>query len=270
MSRLTLKLRNPLSQRIDVSAISPDRLAGIPVDSISRLPMYVGKQKVELGELFSVNGSDSENIVFAGGANLDRVGQGMSHGSVRVDGDAGAYAGAEMRGGEVVVSGSVAMLSACGMRGGELRVGGNAGDFLGGALVGEMRGMRGGMVTVAGNAGDRIGDRMRRGVILIAGDAGQYCASRMIAGTIAVSGDTGAGAGYGMTRGTLLCSRAPERMLATFNECGTFELGFLKLMTRQWTKLGAPFDQYAARPPRVQRWMGDLGSGGKGEILVWR
>ena len=94
MSRLTLKLRNPLSQRIDVSAISPDRLAGIPVDSISRLPMYVGKQKVELGELFSVNGSDSENIVFAGGANLDRVGQGMSHGSVRVDGDAGAYAGA--------------------------------------------------------------------------------------------------------------------------------------------------------------------------------
>lgn len=270
MSRLTLRLRRPVAQRIDVSAITPDRLAGFPLDSISRLPMRVGRQKVELGELFSISGSDSENILFAGVANLDRVGQGMSHGSVRVDGDAGAYAGAEMRGGEVVISGSVAMLAACGMRGGELRIGGNAGDFLGGALVGEMRGMRGGMVTVAGNAGERVGDRMRRGVILIGGDAGQYCASRMIAGTIAVGGRLGTGAGYAMTRGTLLCSHAPERMLATFNECGTFELVFLKLTTRQWKTLGAPFDQYAARPPRVQRWMGDIGCGGKGEILVWR
>ena len=187
-----------------------------------------------------------------------------------MEGDAGAYAGADMRGGEVIVSGSAGMLAACGMRGGELKIGANAGDFLGGALAGEMRGMRGGMVTVAGNAGDRVGDRMRRGVILIGGDAGQYCASRMIAGTIAVIGRVGSHAGYAMTRGTLLCSHAPARMLTTFNECGTFELGFLSLLVRQWKGLSAPFDQLAARAPRVQRWMGDIGAGGKGEILVWR
>jgi len=234
------------------------------------LPMHVGNQKIELGELFSVRGNRTDNIVFAGGGTLDRVGQSMSHGTVRVEGDAGAYAGADMSGCEVVIGGSVGVLAACGMRGGELKVGGNAGDFLGGALVGEMCGMRGGVVIVAGNAGDRTGDRMRRGEILIGGDAGQYCASRMIAGTIAVSGRTGASAGYGMTRGTLLCAEAPQRMLATFNECGTFELVFVSLLTRRWVKLGAPFDRNVMRPPRVQRWMGDIGSGGKGEILVWR
>ena len=270
MSELKFTLRTPVPQRIDVSAITPDRLAGSSVDSISRLPMHVGNQKVELGELFSVGGSDTDNIAFAGGGILDRVGHGMSHGVVRVDADAGAYAAADLRGGEVVVSGSVGVLAACGMRGGGLKVGGNAGDFLGGALAGEMRGMRGGMVTVAGNAGDRVGDRMRRGVILIGGDAGGYCASRMIAGTIAVFGRIGARAGYSMTRGTLLCSHAPERMLTTFNECGSFELGFLRLLSRQWIGLGAPFDQFASRVPWVQRWMGDIGAGGKGEILIWR
>lgn len=270
MSALTFTLRKPVVQRIDVSALTPDRLAGLSADSIFHLPMFVGNQKVELAELFSVNGSDTENIVLNGGGTLDRVGQGMSHGSIRVEGDAGAYAGADMRGGKLLVSGSVDLLAACGMRGGELTIGANAGNFLGGSLTGEMRGMRGGAVTVAGNAGDRVGDRMRRGVILIAGDVGQYCASRMIAGTIAVGGRIGSSAGYGMTRGTLLCSNEPDRLLTTFNECGTFDLGFLSLLSRQWKGLSSPFDKLASKGQRVQRWMGDLGAGGKGEILIWR
>ncbi len=270
MSALTFTLRSPVAQRIDVSAITPDRLAGLAVESISRLPMHLGNRSVELGEVFSVAGSDSESILLIGGGTLDHVGQGMTHGTLRVEGDAGAYAGADMQGGGLVVNGSVGLLAACAMRGGELKVGGNAGDFLGGARVGEMRGMRGGTVVVAGNAGDRAGDRMRRGAILIGGDCGLYCASRMIAGTIAVFGRIGPGAGYSMTRGTLLGSHEPARMLSTFNECGTFELGFLRLLSRQWTSLGAPFDQWASRRPRVQRWMGDIGASGKGEILVWR
>ncbi len=134
----------------------------------------------------------------------------------------------------------------------------------------EMRGMRGGLVRVLGNAGDRAGDRMRRGAILIGGNAGECCASRMIAGTIAVFGTIGERAGYGMTRGTLLCATAPDRILPTFNECGTFELGFLTLLFKQWATLGAPFAELSGRSPRVQRLMGDLGAGGKGEILVLR
>lgn len=270
MSALTFTLRGPLSQRLDVSALTPDRLEGLTVAAISRLPIHLGNRKLALGDLFSVDGRDTRSIVFEGGGTLDHVGQAMTFGTIRVSGDAGAYAGADMRGGAVLVSGSIGVLGACGMRGGELKIGGDAGDLLGGAPAGEMRGMRGGMVTVAGNAGDRLGDRMRRGHVLIGGDAGQYCASRMIAGTIAVFGRVGSGAGFGMTRGTLLCAREPERMLATFNECGTFELGFLSLLSRHWQGLGAPFDRLASRSPRVQRWMGDIGASGKGEILIWR
>lgn len=270
MSRLTFTLKQPVSQRIDVSALTPDRLAGTSVDSIRRLPIHLGNRRLELGELFAIGGGDTDSIVLAGGGVLDRVGQGMSHGTLRVEGDAGAYAGADMRGGRIVVEGSTAMLAACGMRGGEISIGGNAGDFLGAARAGEMRGMRGGMVKVTGNAGERVGDRMRRGVILIGGDAGSHCASRMIAGTIAVFGRAGPCAGYAMRRGSLLCADAPQPMLATFNDCGVFELGFLSLLLREWDRSGAPFDRWSARLPRVQRWVGDIGAGGKGEILVWR
>lgn len=270
MSALTLTLREPVAQRIDVSQLTPDRLAGASVESISRLRTYIGNQQVEFGELFSIAGGDTDDIVLAGGGILDHAGQGMSHGTVRIEGEAGAYAGAAMRGGRLSIAASAGMLAACGMRGGEIRIGGSAGDFLGGALPGEMRGMNGGMVTVAGSAGDRVGDRMRRGAILIGGDAGAYCASRMISGTIAVFGQLGQRAGYGMTRGSLLCGCAPERMLTTFNESGTFELGFLSLLLREWRGLGAPFDQWSSRIPRVQRWIGDIGANGKGEILIWR
>jgi len=270
VSALTFTLRQKAVQRIDVSCLTPEKVAGMSLDQIRTLPIHQGNRQVSVGELFAVAGGVSDELVFSGCSQLDHVGQGMSTGRIRVEGDAGAYVGTAMRSGEIVISGSVGIFAACGMRGGTLTVGGNAGDFLGGALPGEMRGMRGGLVRVLGNAGDRAGDRMRRGAILIGGNAGECCASRMIAGTIAVFGTIGERAGYGMTRGTLLCATAPDRILPTFNECGTFELGFLTLLFKQWATLGAPFAELSGRSPRVQRLMGDLGAGGKGEILVLR
>lgn len=268
MSRLTFTLKQATTQRIDVSCLTPDRLTGLSVDQVSCLPLFLGNRKLNVADVFSFSGDDVDEIVIGGSATFDRVGQAMSHGKVRVDGDAGAYVGADMRGGEVMVSGSIGIFGACGMSGGMLSVSGDAGAFLGGALPGEMCGMRGGLVRIGGHAGDRVGDRMRRGAILIAGNAGDYCASRMIAGTVAVLGQLGACAGYGMTRGTVLCMRPPQRMLTTFNECGTFEFTFLPLLFRQWKALGAPFDQLVGRTSRAQRYMGDLGAGGKGELLI--
>lgn len=270
MSALTFTLRQKAVQRIDVSSLTPDKLAGMSLDQIRALPIHQGNRKVSLNDLFAVSGQATDELVFSGSALLDHVGQDMTTGRIRIEGEAGAYAGAGMRGGEIVVSSSVGIFAACGMRGGALSVGGNAGDFLGGALPGEMRGMRGGVVRVLGNAGDRAGDRMRRGAILIGGNAGECCASRMIAGTLAVLGCVGDRAGYGMTRGTLLCAQAPDRILPTFNECGTFELGFLTLLFKQWAAFGKPFDRLSGYVPRVQRLMGDLGAGGKGEILILR
>jgi formylmethanofuran dehydrogenase subunit C len=157
------------------------------------------------------------------------------------------------------------------MKDGFVAIGGSAGDFLGGALPGEMRGMSGGVVTVAGSTGERAGDRMRRGTILVGGNAGAYAGSRMIAGTLVVLGEqAGAYPGFIMRRGTLLLRAAPQRLLPTFADAGTHELGFLRLLRRSLAGTGtgaATLDQLGLR---VRRFIGDAAVAGKGEILVWQ
>lgn len=270
MSALLLRLKQMPPQRVDVSALTPDRLAGRPIAEIARIELGLGRRRVAVADLFEVQGSDAADLRFEGNCGrLDRIGAGMSHGRITVAGDAGDYLALGMAGGAVEVAGDCGSHAACELRGGFLRIGGNAGDFLGAALVGNPAGMRGGTVLVHGNAGDRAGDRMRRGMLLVAGDAGDYCASRMLAGTIAVLGRAGANAGFAMCRGTLLVRHLSGGLLPTFNDCGAYELGFLRLLLREWRGLPDPFGQLADAPTRVHRYMGDCGNGGKGEILLW-
>ncbi|MCU7890509.1 MAG: hypothetical protein KZQ78_02415, partial [Candidatus Thiodiazotropha sp. (ex Ustalcina ferruginea)] len=124
------------------------------------------------------------------------------------------------------------------------------------------------MALSEGNTGDRAGDQMRRGTILISGNAGDYCASRMIAGTLVVLGESGAKTGLAMRRGTLLLSQEPVSLPATFNDNGKHNLNFLTLLTRSFQDQ-AGFSDMWERGCRVQRWLGDLGCNGKGEIPVW-
>ncbi len=268
MSRLTLRLREPLSQRIDMSPFTPQGLAGKALNDIARIPLWLGNRQVDCGELFSINGSLADGILIQSESDrLDRIGAGMNGGSVRVEGNAGAYLGCGMRQGSIEVSGDAGLAAACAMSGGSLSIGGNAGDFLGGAMTGERQGMRGGTVLVKGNAGDRAGDLLRRGTILIGGDCGDYCASRMVAGTLVVLGHTGIQTGLAMRRGTLIVTRHPKSIAAAFNENGTHQLSFLTLLTRNLRE-HAPFSALAERGNRVERWVGDLSCDGKGEILL--
>jgi len=266
MSALTLRLRECPRQRIDLSGFTSDALAGKSLADIQALPLWVGNRQMPAGDLFIIHGHDSDHIrIESESDRLDGIGSGMTRGSIRIQGRAGAYLGRGMRGGEIQVEGDAGLFAGTGMTGGLLRIGGNAGDFLGAAIPGERRGLRGGRIEVRGNAGERVGDRQRRGIILIAGDAGDYCGSRMGAGTILVLGRTGANVGFAMRRGTILLTSAPE-LPPTFNDNGPQDLSVLTLLAKS---LPSPFDQIGERGTRVQRWLGDLGHGGQGEVLAW-
>lgn len=269
MTPLTFALKNLPRQRVDLSPLTPNRLAGKTLQEIAAMGLASGKGWLRVGDLFDLSGENLEEVVIENScARLDHIGQGMSQGAITVHGDAGAYLGCDMAGGRLVVHGDAGSFAASGMQGGWLHIHGNAGDFLAAALPGNKQGMAGGIVIVEGNAGDRVADHMRRGQVLVAGDAGDYCASRLIAGTVAVLGKLGDSPGYGMKRGTLLLRHAPQCLLPTFNDCGCHDLGFLALLLRSWQALGGRF---AAIAPaiRVRRYAGDLANGGKGEILIW-
>ncbi|MCU7871002.1 MAG: formylmethanofuran dehydrogenase subunit C [Candidatus Thiodiazotropha sp. (ex Lucinoma annulata)] len=269
MSALILRLRQSIHQRIDMSPFTPERLADMKLADIVQLPLWQGNQQVACGDLFTLSGDDPQDIVIQSDSDrLDEIGSGMTNGSIHIEGCAGAYLGRSMGGGSLSVSGDVGIAAGCNMSAGTLTIAGNAGDLLGGAITGERQGMRGGKIIVKGNTGDRAGDQMRRGTILISGNAGDYCASRMIAGTLVVLGEAGAKTGLAMRRGTLLLSQEPVSLPATFNDNGKHNLNFLTLLTRSFQDQ-AGFSDMWERGSRVQRWLGDLGCDGKGEILVW-
>jgi formylmethanofuran dehydrogenase subunit C len=268
MTALTFTLKAELKQRVDVSPLTPDRLADKPAGEIGAELLQYGNRQVRADELFSIEGQDSDRLVFRGSSKLDYVGRGMSRGEIRVEGDAGSYLGMQLKGGRIVVNGNVDAYAACEMKNGEILIRGNAGDFLGACLPGNKKGMAGGVVIVKGSAGDRVGDHLRRGAILIEGDAGSYLGSRMTAGTIAVLGKVGDHLGYAMNRGTVLLAQKPASLPSTFNDCGTHTLGFIPLLLRGYQGLETRFSEMSDTLKRVRRYAGDMCALGKGEILV--
>ncbi len=266
MTALTLTLKQALPGRLDLSPLSPT-LARDGLGGLAALQVHMGTRQHALGELFAIKGDDASNVVLAGDlSRVDQIGAGLAAGSLRVEGHAGAYLGLAMTGGRMTVTGNVAEFAAVGMRKGSIEILGNAGDYLGGALPGALQGMAGGQVVVHGDVGARCGDRMRRGAILVAGSIGDYAGSRMLAGTLLALQGCGAHAGYGMRRGTLLV-RGTIPIDATFADCGRHVLPIVHLLFRSWQPLGGAFAGLADQVRPVQRFMGDRGADGKGEIL---
>jgi formylmethanofuran dehydrogenase subunit C len=269
MSALTFTLKATPQQRIDLSPLTPDLLAGKSRKDIEAIVLQTGNRRLPLAEFFRIKGTDAAQIVFADACDkLDHIGTNMGGGHMHIDGDAGAYLAFGLRGGHISLQGDAGAFAACGMKNGLLEINGNVGDFLAAALPGEHRGMAGGTVMVRGDAGDRVGDHMRRGAVLIAGNAGSYCGARMTAGTIAVLGRCGSNTGFAMKRGTLLLRTMPEKLPVTFNDCGSHAFGFLPMLTQSWKPFGGPFARLPKATSPMQRYMGDLANNGKGEILV--
>jgi len=265
---LTFKLRARPPCLVDASALLPRALAGQAREDILRITLTGWNQSFAVGDLFSVSGDESERVVLeGGGGSLIRVGAGLDGGELTVSGHAGDYAGEGMRGGSLIVRGQAGDYLGAEMRGGAITVSGGAGAFAGSGRAGAMKGMSGGCIVIRGNAGERTGDRMRRGLLLVEGGVGSYCAARMIAGTIVALGRTGAHPGYMMRRGTVMLADARMEPLPTFNDNGAHELLAIRLLLESLSQYGPAFRRFA-KQRRFQRWVGDLGCDGQGEILV--
>lgn len=268
---VTLHQMHSPAQRIDLRGILPAALASLDESQVRRQPVYAGKRRYTLGDLFEVRLAqhDPEILIIEPlDGRIDRIGAGLDHGHIQVNGSAGDLAGAGMSGGSLRISGHAGDHAGAGMGGGQLRIDGNSGDFTAAPLPGERRGQHGGVLWVRGSSGQCAGECMRRGLLIIEGDAGERLGYRMIAGTIYCGGRAGDLAGYGMRRGTLLL-RTPARSLsrtAIYN--GSHKLPFLPLLLHELHGLLG----HTGNPPKdvesVQRYVGDLACDGRGEILV--
>lgn len=267
MTAMTFKLRSEPGDRLDLSVLTPHRLAGLDESAIAALPLNVGKAAVTVGDIFSITPGDVQDVRILGGSErFDAIGAKLSAGRITVEGDGGAYAGRGMSGGELHIEGGAGPFAGCGMSGGLLCIRGDAGDNLAAPRLGESIGLRGGMIAVSGHAGRHAGDRMRRGLIVIAGGAGDFPGSRMIAGTLAILGDCGQMPGYLMRRGTLLLQGGAASWTTTFGDSGTGEFVALRLLTRQMKHL-LPSVSFAAFDGAVRRYAGDMAALGKGELI---
>jgi formylmethanofuran dehydrogenase subunit C len=265
MGALTFTQKAPPPVRVDLSPLTPEKLAGLKPRDIEALPLAGGREALRVGDLFAVRRGDAETIVVDGGSSLfDAIGAGMGGGTIRVAGDVGARAGSGMRGGRLTVEGSAGPWAGAGMLDGRIDIAGDAGERAGGALPGRMAGMAGGVLAIAGHAGPRCGDRMRRGLI-VAGTCGPEAGSRMIAGTI-LSGRLGPDPGVLMKRGTLIAAALDGEPLPTFVSCGEHDLQVLAMLAAWVAGLGLATPP--AVPLRVLRLQGDMATLGQGEILL--
>jgi formylmethanofuran dehydrogenase subunit C len=270
MKGLRLSMTRPPRQRLDMSPLLPERLAGLSADAVGAVALACGNRQLRVDDVFKVTAGEAATLVIRNrGAKLDHLGRAMTLGEIVVEGDAGAYPGLAMSGGRLRVRGGAGPFAGAAMRGGILEIEGNVGDCLGGGLPGERRGMSGGLILVRGDAGDRAGDRQRRGIILIEGSAGDYLGARMVAGTTIVLGrKIGVYPGFAMKRGSLLVLGSIGRMLPTFADSGVHEFGFLSLLLAHLREHAPAFGAAAAQLRQLRRLVGDGAAHGKGEILV--
>lgn len=261
MSGLTFTLRAEPDERLDLSPLTPARLAGLARAAIERIAIGTTRVPLHVGDVFTVTGDDAAELRFDGGSTrFDRLGEGLDGGMILIDGDAGVHVGRRMADGIFEIRGSVGAFAGSGLRGGVLSIAGDAGDDLGGPGFGEASGMAGGTIRVSGSTGARAGDRMRRGTILVSGDCGPNAGCRMIAGSLLCKGRAGRGAGALMKRGTLVFSGGAEPLGPTFLDNGPQDLILLRLLARAFPTI------LDGRPMR--RFAGDTAVSSMGEVFV--
>jgi formylmethanofuran dehydrogenase subunit C len=267
MKPLVLTLRHYPDQRLDMSPLVSDRLAGLSVMQISAIELQTTRRRVTVRDAFRIRMGDARSIRIEQGCDrLDRIGHAMASGDIAVEGDVGIQAGRLMAAGTLRISGNAGPWAGSAMRGGELTISGDVGERLGGPLPGETVGMRGGMLWVRGNAGERAGDRLRRGTVVIEGEAGPYAGSRMLAGTLIVRRRAGAMPGYLMSRGTIVLLGGTERLPPSFLDCGACALVASRLMANFIEPLSPKIAMLLRKP--LRRLAGDMAALGRGEMLL--
>src|SRR4051812_37312243 len=142
---LTLTLKEAPTVPLEAESLSPDVVAGLPLDAVRALPVYLGKHTRRVEDFFTVEGEPGDALELRG--DLTRVkwlGKAMTRGKLTVTGNAGMHLGSGMKGGTIEVTGNAGDWIGAEMLGGLIRVQGNAGGQVGAAYRGSMAGMKAG------------------------------------------------------------------------------------------------------------------------------
>ncbi len=266
---VTLDLKTDSTLPVEADSISPDLFAGLSNREIKDLPLFYGRRRMTLGDLFHVKGEKSDRIIING--NLDhykRIGQAMTCGEILINGNAGMHTGAYMSGGSILIKGDARDWLGAHMKGGFIRLSGNAANYTGAAYVGEKRGANHGTILIQGSAGNETGARMRRGLIVVMKDTGDFTGANLIAGTIIVLGRLGGMPGPGNKRGSIVALGEVSRLLPTYSSQCFFVPVFLSLYKSLFKEWG--LDLAAEKLTGCfQRFAGDINTVGKGEILIY-
>jgi formylmethanofuran dehydrogenase subunit C len=264
---VTLTLRAPLEERVELEGVTADRLAVLDEGDISALPIRVGRRAARLGDVFDVKGGRAERVRVEGDLhNVDGLAAGTAGGSMLVEGAVGRRLGAGMTGGWVDVRGDAGDEAGLAMAGGALRIIGNAGDRVGAAAAGASKGMSGGELIVDGSVGSDAGARARRGLVVVTGDTGVDAARAMIAGTLVAFGRIGAHPGRESKRGSIVAIGGID-VPGTYQYACTYQPTYIRLLlTYLRRRYGVSVEDHVLNG-RYRRYCGDAGTVGKGEIL---
>ena len=245
------RLRKPLGQRTDCSELLPQGWGALSTGELAGRPIYLEQEgQVAFGDLFELTGEPAGRIRFLGTlGHMDRLGAGLSEGTV-------------------VVESSVGDETGLGMSGGVLDVHGDAGIRTGAAAPGSKRGMLGGELIVRGSAGAEAGSFMRRGTLVVVGSAGDRSGLGMIAGNVIIVGPAGAATGLWSKRGSVI-ALGKITPPATYAYACTYQPIHLRLLLgRLRTVYSLPI-QRRHITGLFHRFSGDFAELGKGEILQW-
>lgn len=268
MSGLTLRLKAPATERLNLTGVTPAKLAALSRYEMANLTVGIDKTPLTLGDAFDISGTPGEDLTIEGAtdAQIDFLGAELDGGTIRLIGNAGSYVGRKMTGGKIEIRGNAGDYLASRMTGGMIHVAGNAGDHLGGVLAGDRFGMLGGIAVIEGDVGVRAGEKMRRGTVIVRGKTAEGAGTRMIGGTIWAEGGFGPAPGLMMRRGTLIGAKV-ERLLPTFIDCGKHDLVILRVLSRYLKTALGPLAP-KPMPLFVQKFGGDMATIGRGEILL--
>lgn len=270
MNGVTLTLKREPVASVDCRTLLPEALCAMTVEEIAGLSLNEGHTAKCVSDLFEVEISANENLLRIKQATsaLTYLGAGMTNGRLIVDGDVGDYLGYELQNGELIVNGNAQSYAASGQTNGLIHVKGSVGDYAGGAADTKMQGLKGGTLMVSGTCGNYLGFKMRRGIIIAHEHVADHCANNIIAGTIILGGRCGSNLGLGMRRGTVIFLEKAKPELPSFNLCGSFSLPILTVLRHHIHNTNHHVALRLSKIQTVQRYCGDLGYDGQGEVLI--
>ena len=105
MSGLTLTLKSPPAQRLNLAHVTPGKLKGKSEREIAAIPVGITREPVLLGDAFTLRMGDVDDIHIVGSTErIDHIGCGMSAGTIAIEGAAGAYCGCYLLGGSLTLA----------------------------------------------------------------------------------------------------------------------------------------------------------------------